>query len=303
MSEEPLSVHANASDPQSVVPTGWRWRLSVARRCEFRNLDQSTAYHLLGGKWFAFAGDSVARLLYAAALRLLSRDGSEMILHRHQSFEYWLDCGVRASFLWAPYATNLTSLLQRWRQQGQFPDVLVMSSGLWPMLHIGDPDVFGEEMRLVAAQLSQPAAGSAVKSASKQTPKAPPSVSATMPTFWMTISSIVHHKLQSEQKKQMMTAQKVEQYNNIVDTHSGLLQPSGPAYQLDMTRLTSGCGPGCTEDGIHYNNRTFDVALQQTLNALQHLLPKTPRFQFHNNITGVEVNHSEISTVKKEVVF
>eukprot|EP00241_Pyramimonas_parkeae_P012723 CAMPEP_0114235028 /NCGR_PEP_ID=MMETSP0058-20121206/6023_1 /TAXON_ID=36894 /ORGANISM="Pyramimonas parkeae, CCMP726" /LENGTH=271 /DNA_ID=CAMNT_0001346745 /DNA_START=448 /DNA_END=1264 /DNA_ORIENTATION=+ len=167
----------------------------------------------------------------------------------------------------------------------------------------GDPDVFGEEMRLVAAQLSQPAAGSAVKSASKQTPKAPPSVSATMPTFWMTISSIVHHKLQSEQKKQMMTAQKVEQYNNIVDTHSGLLQPSGPAYQLDMTRLTSGCGPGCTEDGIHYNNRTFDVALQQTLNALQHLLPKTPRFQFHNNITGVEVNHSEISTVKKEVVF
>lgn len=72
-----------------------------------------------------------------------------------QSFEYWLDCGVRASFLWAPYPTNLTTLLQRWRQQGQFPDVLVMSSGLWPMLHIGDPDVFGEEMRLVAAQLSQ----------------------------------------------------------------------------------------------------------------------------------------------------
>jgi hypothetical protein len=36
-----------------------------------------------------------------------------------------------------------------------------------------------------------------------------------------------------------------------------------------MFRCTE-CGPGCTEDGIHYNNATYDVTLQKMLNSVRY---------------------------------
>ena len=63
------------------------------------------------------AGDSIARSLYAALLRLFDDDDSphnRRVAYGHQSFEYTLPGAIRASFIWAPYTANVTAQIQTW---------------------------------------------------------------------------------------------------------------------------------------------------------------------------------------------
>ena len=48
------------------------------------------------------------------------------------------------------------------------------------------------------------------------------------------------------------------------------LGPHGsPCVPVDMEELTRGCGAACTEDGIHYDETTYDAAAQIILNTLR----------------------------------
>lgn len=48
------------------------------------------------------------------------------------------------------------------------------------------------------------------------------------------------------------------------------LGPHGsPCVPVDMEELTRGCGAACTEDGIHYDDTTYDAAAQIILNTLR----------------------------------
>ena len=63
------------------------------------------------------AGDSIARSLYAALLRLFDDDetsDTRRVAYGHQSFEYTLPGDIRASFIWAPYTANVTEQLRTW---------------------------------------------------------------------------------------------------------------------------------------------------------------------------------------------
>jgi len=207
-------------------------------------------------------GDSVVRLVYAALLGLLSTTGEEVIKFRHQDFEYTMDCNVRISFLWAPHPGNITTRLTQWRHEGQpLPDVLILSSALWPILHVGDDAQFGQELVRIRELLMQR------HSMPDGTTR---SMNAAMTTFWMSASAVVPAKLKTEQKRQMMTPERVRTYNWRMGA-AGILRPRGPAHLLEMYRITAECGPGCTEDGIHYNNATYGVTLQKALNAVRFL--------------------------------
>lgn len=71
----------------------------------------------------------------------------------HQDFEYTLGCGTRASFHWAPYANNITSLVRNWTATGQSPRILVMGTALWHMLHVGLPRNYGHGLSWLADAL------------------------------------------------------------------------------------------------------------------------------------------------------
>ena len=92
------------------VSHGGTCKLIIAQR-------NSWLQELLQGKWLAMAGDSIARSLYAALLRLFDDDASSdsrRVAYGHQSFEYTLPGNIRASFVWAPYTANVTEHIRTW---------------------------------------------------------------------------------------------------------------------------------------------------------------------------------------------
>ena len=170
-----------------------RWAFSPrAGECGAARLGRDDIQQLLGGKWVVFAGDSVSRMLYAAALRVAGSKGGyagkrrcllqsvawaygviagaidngracwvqwhcselfrartacavrdptkragqrcerpgaalrpgrrpagQTIKYKHQDFEYTFDGakggpGIRATFLWRAFPSNLTALFTEW---------------------------------------------------------------------------------------------------------------------------------------------------------------------------------------------
>lgn len=75
-------------------------------------------------------------------------------------------------------------------------------------------------------------------------------------------------QLKTEEKRRKMTDSQVAAYNAAAIERSGLVRPRGRLQLLDLHTLTAGCGDACTGDGIHYNNATYDTALQQLLQVL-----------------------------------
>lgn len=162
----------------------------------------------------------------------------------HQDFEYELPGGIQASFFWVPYANNLTTLVDRWAAARRSPDVLVMGTALWHMLHVGLPGDYGNRLSRLANAL-----------AALQRQAARPEA-----MFWFSVTQVATAKLRTEEKRRQMTLANVAKYNSQI-TASGLLE-AAPVHVVDMHALTHSCGPSCTEDGIHFSNSTYDVAMQ-----------------------------------------
>ena len=121
----------------------WQWS-SDALRCGAQRLGAPELRAALGSKWVVIAGDSISRYFYAALLRLLSADSAllapvhapwtaacsaakctarpltccaavtQTVVYGHRDFEYMLPGKIRTSFVWAPYADNLTELFANW---------------------------------------------------------------------------------------------------------------------------------------------------------------------------------------------
>ena len=193
----------------------WQWS-EQALQCGAARQEAAALRALLAHRWFVVAGDSIGRFFFAALLRLLSDNrtllkpafsfscvlaadilyfpafsrtllccgaATQQIVFGHRDFEYLLPGSIKATFLWAPYGTNLTAHFKAWweslymcprstalREQGHgaeqlsahvrgegsaAPDAFVLSAGLWHMLHITDVRSFSLELsQLKAAAVS-----------------------------------------------------------------------------------------------------------------------------------------------------
>lgn len=208
------------------VPATWAWSASAVTLCGVAPAPRRALSLLLRNRWVGILGDSVARLFCAALLRAVGDpDIEQPVLDRHRDFEYRLDArGSRVSFVWAPYAENITSALQAWRQHGHVPDVLVMSASLWHMLHVHNVTHYAESLAGIRTTLDT------MPVLEKRTP-------AT--TFWMTTTALVNHKLRSEEKRARLTLEYVGAYDK---TAFALLASAagGPCILLDVHEVTAG---------------------------------------------------------------
>jgi hypothetical protein len=236
----------------------WSWdRSAPVHSCGFQSLSNQDASILLNGSWILVAGDSQARLLVLALLRLLLDPTSLAsvepdLFKRHSDYHIAIaDRGIKIDFLWAPYEGNITDLLAQEIQPGApYPDVMVLGSGLWHMLHVTNSSKYSESVnRIREALLSLH--------------------SSVLPhMFWLGLPTLVNSKLNTEEKRERMTDAMLDAYRRKLAGTKIMRQSGGPLVLLDVRLLSQGCGAQCTDDGMHYDGMVYNAALQIMLNAL-----------------------------------
>ncbi|XP_074565945.1 protein ALTERED XYLOGLUCAN 9-like [Curcuma longa] len=240
----------------------WQWTPAAhAAGCDFQRVSRPDASDLLNGSWILVAGDSQARLLTLAFLRLLLDPVAlppveSDLFRRHSDYHASLaDRGITLDFVWAPFEPNLTALLRslRRRSPAARPDVIVLGSGLWHMLHFTNSSLFGESLtwlkRAAVALLST-------------APAHPPHI------FWLGLPMLVNSMLNTEEKRVRMNETVWDEYDQELGESTILRSDGGPCLLLDIGSLSQGCGRGCTTDGMHYDNVVYEAALHIMLNAL-----------------------------------
>lgn len=249
----------------------WHWNAqAVESGCGFQRLNRVDTLDLLNGSWVVVAGDSEARYLVLSLLELILGSTEfieENLFKRHSDYEFVLEeRGLKVDFIWAPFPVNLTRVLGNVRHGGRYPDVLIMGTGLWHMLHINNASHYGEALRklqnsVVSILPLSPRAridGFDVDRVAVQAPH----------IFWLGIPTLINGMLNTEAKRQKMTRETCAAYAEEVNTSKLLRSAGGPLMLLDIESLSRGCGPGCTDDGMHYKGAVYEAAVQIMLNAL-----------------------------------
>ncbi|KAF7831141.1 uncharacterized protein G2W53_013474 [Senna tora] len=251
----------------------WYWRRSSSvDSCEFQKLKRPDVADLLNGSWVMVAGDSQARFFVLSLLNLVL-DSNQMelargsLFKRHSNYQIVVDeIGMKLDFIWAPYTTNLTDLVMGFKQKRNYPDVLVMGSGLWHMLHITNASDYGVSLQLLRSSITSllPISpefgtdGPVTGSVSVRSPH----------LFWLGLPTLINSMLNTEKKREKMTDLMRVAYERELKESQILQQFGGPLQLLDIGSLSWNCGIRCTDDGMHYDGVVYEAAVHILLNAL-----------------------------------
>lgn len=268
--EDYFVSNRNLSDP-CLFNRLWAWNRSSLAVCSFQKVNRTDTLQLLKGSWIMIAGDSQARLFLLALLDhlLLSTEFvREDLFKRHSDYSIQRH-HIKVEFVWAPYVSNLTSLVVSLQRNRSYPDVLVMGDGLWHMLHVTNAsDYLQSLLHLQRAIHSLFPASSYFNLLPTGTFAPMPASNSGVPQmFWMSVPKLVNPILNTAEKRQKLTNKLSAHYHRNMRT-SRILHPKGPLMHLDFYELSNGCGIECTSDGMHYCGVVYDAGVQIMLNAL-----------------------------------
>ncbi|XP_022983191.1 uncharacterized protein LOC111481848 [Cucurbita maxima] len=251
----------------------WKWeRSSPVVACDFQKLAPMDASDLLNGSWVVVAGDSQARLM-ALSLLDLTMDSQRMeairgdLFKRHSNYQILVsETGMKLDFIWAPYASNLTDLMVEFKQNRSYPDVIIMGSGLWHMLHFTNASEFGfslESLRNSVVSLIPltPEVGSEGALTGSVSIRAPH-------LFWIGMPKLINSMLNTEEKRKKMSDTMRVAYDEALRRSKLLRSSGGPLLLIDIETLSWNCGVRCSVDGMHYDGVVYEAAIHVMLNAL-----------------------------------
>uniref|UniRef100_A0A1D1YLH7 CAS1 domain-containing protein 1 n=1 Tax=Anthurium amnicola TaxID=1678845 RepID=A0A1D1YLH7_9ARAE len=251
----------------------WHWAQSHSSlSCGFQRLGQRDASDLLNGSWIVVAGDSQARLFVLNLLNLVLESAEigaveRELFKRHSDYRMVDERhGMKLDFIWAPYESNLTDMLAGFSLGRRYPDVLVMGTGLWHMLHVNNASDYGALLRSLKRSLTSLLPimtefgmdGPVTGSVSLQSPH----------MFWLGMPTLVNSMLNTEEKQEKMNKSMWEAYHRELIESKLLQQMGGPLVLLDIESLSGNCGLQCTIDGMHYDGVVYEASLHMMLNAL-----------------------------------
>ncbi|KAL9316410.1 hypothetical protein ACSQ67_017411 [Phaseolus vulgaris] len=247
----------------------WSWKRSDSvESCEFQRLNRHDVSVLLNGSWVVVAGDSQARIFALSLLSLvLDPEGMESVkgslFKRHSDYHTEVDeMGMMLDFMWAPYVTNLTSLVAGFKRNRVYPDLLVMGSGLWHMLHFVNASDYGVSLEILRSSVTSLLPVSSEFGNDE-------SVAVRSPhLFWLGMPTLVNSMLNTKEKKEKMTDLVRGEYEREVKRSGMLRQFEGPLQLLDIGSLSWNCGIRCTDDGMHYDGIVYEAGVHVMLNAL-----------------------------------
>ncbi|XP_052188420.1 protein ALTERED XYLOGLUCAN 9 [Diospyros lotus] len=255
---------SNASDSEG----SWTWAAaSPVAACEFQKLGLADASDLLNGSWVVVAGDSQARLVVVSLLGLVlgkEEMGSVRgdLFKRHSDYQIVVDeIGMKLDFVWAPYVSNLTSLMMDFKVNNNYPDVLVMGAGLWHVLHVTNSLDYGISLRLLRQSVVS------LLPVSPELGTGGP-VTRSPHLFWLGMPELINSMLNTEEKREKMKDDVLNAYDRELHGSKLLRQSGGPLLLLDTRSLSQKCGEQCTMDGMHYGGVVYEAAVHVMLNAL-----------------------------------
>ncbi|KAK7385655.1 hypothetical protein VNO78_31421 [Psophocarpus tetragonolobus] len=251
----------------------WSWKRSGSvDSCEFQRLKRHDVSVLLNGSWVVIAGDSQARMFALSLLSLvLDSEGMESVkaslFKRHSDYHTVVnEMGMKLDFMWAPYVTNLTSLVAGLKRNLVYPDLLVVGSGLWHMLHFTNASDYGFSLGVLRSSVTSLLP---VSSEFGNDEGVGGSVSVRSPhLFWLGMPTLVNSMLNTKEKREKMTELVCGEYEREVQESGMLRQFGGPLQLLDIGSLSWNCGIRCTDDGMHYDGVVYEAGVQIMLNAL-----------------------------------
>ncbi|CAN8269831.1 unnamed protein product [Cochlearia groenlandica] len=251
----------------------WDWFKSrKVLSCDFQKLDRSDVSDLLNGSWVVVAGDSQARFFALSLLNLVLGSDSEAmgsvkddLFKRHSDYNILVkEIGMKLHFVWAPYEKDLDDLLVSYKKSNsKCPDVVIMGSGLWHMLHVNNASDFGFRLKHLKSHVE-----SLVPFSLKVQQGEGSVLGRSTHMFWIGMPVLINGMLNTDEKKEKMSDTVWHEYDRSLGESKILRQMGGPLVLLDVQSFTWNCGPQCTLDGMHYDSAVYDAAVHVMLNAL-----------------------------------
>lgn len=238
----------------------WNIAPEVGRACGFGALSASTTrsrlVDIVGGKRFAFVGDSNARFAYASFIAATSEASADVSLdtkgEKHRDWEHGLIANARASFVWAPYAGDVVEALEA--REDAAPDLVAVSTSLWHVLHEDNVNEYKKSMTRLGSVLSR------IAERNKD-----------VVIVWLDTPMIVQDKLTDDEKRRKFTVANLEKFAKVKSDQSSVkvVKPAGAAIQIKIADLSAACGPECSVDGVHQSRVVYDAGAQILLSILR----------------------------------
>jgi len=217
--------------------------------------DEAELQTLYEGKEVVVVGDSLGRQYYFSLLAKMGSPAPEAHnddapKHQDLVWEGGRSGARKVSFLWRPYAKDVSEEVQKLGEGGREggPEVVVMSFGLWDTLFKTPEEEYGETLKALSQSL-----GERGREGGKPF------------RAWLVPTGIVDEKLLTDEKRTFMTEEQVEGLR-VRTTKSGLFK-GGEVVLLDGRRVSAG-QEGRSKDGVHYDEVVYGALVQQAANAL-----------------------------------
>ncbi|GJR57208.1 hypothetical protein Tco_0482471 [Tanacetum coccineum] len=265
----------------STSSNGFSWNFENNTKslefCDFQKMGRVDVSDLLNGSWVVVAGDSQARLFVVSLLDLVLDENEMGLIHedlfkRHSDYHIVVEeIGLRLDFIWSPYVSNLTDVVDGLKRNTTLPDVLVMGSGLWHMLHFTDYVEYGVSLKKLKDSLGRllPVVNTDGSDVGVRLGVGSGSDSIRgMHLFWLGLPTLINGLLNTEEKRVKMTSEMCNAYDQELYNSKILRRDGGSFLLLDVEMITSKCGVDCSFDGMHYKDVVYEACVHVMLNAL-----------------------------------
>ncbi|KAL4419292.1 hypothetical protein ABPG77_008342 [Micractinium sp. CCAP 211/92] len=247
----------------------WSW---CYQPCQARQYSREQVSALFTRKRVAAVSDSHARNLFSELARaVLGDQGDDFVRllaeqhhddHSHRWDSATGDVAPNATnvdsqldFYWQTDMAGIAGVVDQMRVNDSLPDVVLLSSGSWYI--VGDDHGYPPlNQSLASFQADMQQLRAAIDRANEQ---------ADHDILWLWLAIPPRVKGRAQWASWMVRAADIPHLNQAAK-ESGLMQPTGPAFYLDLDRIATECLLWCNADGSHVSEPVNRLLVQLIAN-------------------------------------
>ena len=241
-----------------IPTTQWAWPKN-SHHCGFRYRSDIEVQRKLNGKRVILIGDSSVRSLFYSLCRFMGDYDAGGYDGSHSDTTKTFGSTI-LEYKWAPLSVDVVTKIKNLKNSaGAFPgskprpDLVLAGGGAWDKLHVSVTDEDQQSQREIVTRLA-----AELRSLRE----------LGMPTVWFTPPSINTRALNSDEKRNQMSEESIEDMRRLYAERGVESSVSfvldGPSFSHE--RVTE------SFDGVHYPGDVYDAGAQILFNALDWLI-------------------------------